>query len=56
MKEFSTELKDGEILCLLGPNGVGKTTVFKTILGFLKPFGGEVFADGQDFFALNDKD
>ena len=56
VKEFSAELKDGEILCLLGPNGVGKTTVFKTILGFLKPFGGEILADGRNFFALNDKE
>ena len=56
VKEFSAELKDGEILCLLGPNGVGKTTVFKTILGFLKPFGGEILADGRDFFALSDRE
>jgi sensor histidine kinase len=56
VKEFSAELKGGEILCLLGTNGVGKTTVFKTILGFLKPFGGEILADGRDFFALSDKE
>ncbi|MFT9056063.1 MAG: ABC transporter ATP-binding protein, partial [Ethanoligenens sp.] len=33
--------------CLLGPNGVGKTTLFKTILGFLKIMGGEITLDGE---------
>jgi sensor histidine kinase len=34
VKEFSAELKDGEILCLLGPNGVGKTTVLRQFWDF----------------------
>jgi iron complex transport system ATP-binding protein len=38
----------GEILCLLGPNGVGKTTLFKTILGFLKLQGGEILLNGEN--------
>jgi iron complex transport system ATP-binding protein len=44
----SLTVGDGEILCLLGPNGVGKTTFFKTILGFLKLLDGRISLDGED--------
>lgn len=48
VKNISIDIESGEILCLLGPNGVGKTTFFKTILGFLKLQGGEILLDGDD--------
>jgi iron complex transport system ATP-binding protein len=35
-------LAQGEVLALLGPNGGGKTTLLKTLLGILAPLGGEV--------------
>ena len=37
----------GEILCLLGPNGGGKTTLFKTVLRLLTPRGGRITLDGE---------
>jgi len=40
-------LEPGEVLCLLGPNGGGKTTLFKTILRLLAPQGGTVAVDGD---------
>jgi iron complex transport system ATP-binding protein len=42
----------GEIVCLLGPNGGGKTTFFKTVLGLLPPQGGAVYVDGTDLATL----
>ena len=40
-------LAGGEVLCLLGPNGGGKTTLFKTILRLLAPRQGRVAVDGE---------
>ena len=41
----SLDLAAGEVMCLLGPNGGGKTTLFKTILGLIPAQGGEVRFD-----------
>ncbi|PWC50446.1 ABC transporter ATP-binding protein [Azospirillum sp. TSA6c] len=43
----------GQVLCLLGPNGGGKTTLFKTILGLLPPHGGRILVDGEDVGGWN---
>ena len=45
---FTATVETGTVFCLLGPNGVGKTTLFKTILGLLPCKGGEVLVDGSD--------
>jgi iron complex transport system ATP-binding protein len=37
----------GEVVCVLGRNGEGKSTLFKTILGLLPPQGGQVAVDGE---------
>ncbi|HET9404326.1 MAG TPA: ABC transporter ATP-binding protein [Burkholderiales bacterium] len=46
--DVSLALEAGEVLCLLGPNCSGKTTLFKTLLGLLPPQGGRVLLDGAD--------
>ena len=46
LKDVSLTLRQGEIVCILGPNGIGKTTVFRSVLGFLKLLDGEVLLDG----------
>ncbi len=48
LRDVSFTVESGQICCLLGPNGVGKTTLFKTILGILKPKDGFVQMDGEN--------
>lgn len=43
LKGINLSVKEGEIFGILGPNGVGKTTLFQTIIGLLRPDGGDIF-------------
>ena len=42
----------GDLVAVLGPNGVGKSTFFRCMLGFLKPREGEVLLNGKDIYAI----
>lgn len=56
VSDVSFSLEPGQVLALLGPNGVGKTTLFKTLLGFLPALCGSVLIDGRDAAGLARKD
>jgi urea transport system ATP-binding protein len=48
LRNVSFEVEPGQVLCLMGRNGVGKTTVLKTIMGLLRSRTGQVLFDGTD--------
>lgn len=52
IRDVSMELKKGEVVALLGPNGSGKTTCFYSIAGLVTPEGGRVTVDGVDVTRL----
>jgi urea transport system ATP-binding protein len=43
----------GKMVCLIGRNGVGKTTMLKTIMGLLKPRSGQIYVDGKTIAHLS---
>lgn len=45
-KNLCGELRRGELTCLLGLNGTGKSTLLKTLCGFLRPMEGEIVIEG----------
>lgn len=48
LKDVSFSIESGEVLCLLGCNGSGKTTFIRTLLGLQQAYSGEIMWDGQD--------
>ncbi len=48
IRDVSMDLRRGEVVALLGPNGSGKTTSFYAIAGLVFPEGGQVLIDGRD--------
>ena len=51
LRNVSLEVKEGEVIALLGANGSGKTTLLNTISGFIKPVAGDIQLRGQSIRA-----
>lgn len=56
LKNINTTVKSGEVVGILGPNGVGKSTLFRCLLGFLRPNSGEVLIDGKNINTISKKE
>src|SRR4051812_7262054 len=48
VRDVDLEVKPGQIVCLMGRNGVGKTTLLKASMGLLNTRGGTVSFEGRD--------
>ncbi|HEU5073349.1 MAG TPA: ABC transporter ATP-binding protein [Polyangiaceae bacterium] len=53
LRDFSLELMRGTVTAVLGPNGVGKSTLLKLLLGFLVPTRGTLRVDDQDYAQIS---
>ena len=56
IKEASLKVRQGETKVILGPSGVGKSTILKAILGLLLPKSGSITIHGDEITGLSEKD
>ncbi len=48
LENISFDINEGEIFGMLGPNGVGKSTIFNLITGLIKPDDGQIFINNEE--------
>ena len=56
VKDLSFQVKRGELYCVLGGNGTGKSTMLSLISGMRKPYRGRIYMGGRDIRKIKDKD
>lgn len=56
LEHFSMQINPGEIWCILGRNGIGKTTLFMTILGAIPTIGGTILLHDRAFSSYSKRD
>ena len=47
-RDVSLTVQSGDVFCLLGPNGIGKSTLLKCLSGILRIQQGRIFLNGRD--------
>jgi iron complex transport system ATP-binding protein len=52
LRELSFSADAGDVMAVLGPNGVGKSTLFRCLLGFIRPQRGTITVGGEDIRSL----
>ena len=52
LRGVSFDVKEGEFVCLVGRNGAGKTTAFRSIMGFRKPVSGSIVFKDRNLIGL----
>lgn len=53
LSDINQTLEAGQMVCLLGANGAGKSTILRTLAGFQPPISGKVLFDGHDLTSLS---
>ena len=53
--DISFSVQSGEVLCILGPNGVGKSTLFKSMLNLIPSLGGEICINAESIHSWSRK-
>ncbi|MBI2279616.1 MAG: ABC transporter ATP-binding protein [Bacteroidetes bacterium] len=56
VKNMTTSFNSGELICIIGRNGEGKSTLIKTLCRLIPPISGSISVKNNDLFKLADKD
>ena len=54
--DVSLSIPDGQLTCIIGKSGEGKSVLLKQIIGLIKPTSGSIIIDGIDITELSEKD
>lgn len=54
--DIDLALRSGQLSCLIGENGIGKSTLLKTLTGFLPKLGGNLLLDGRDIQSYSQRE
>jgi iron complex transport system ATP-binding protein len=53
LRGINLDVRAGELSCVLGPNGIGKSTLLRTLVGLQPPLAGDITIDGESLAAIS---